>query len=1191
MKIDIDAILRQAAADEGVSEHLPVLRRMLNVESGGNVKAVSPKGARGLMQLIPGTAHAMGVSDPFDPEQNIRGGVRYFKEQLQRFGDPVLAVAAYNAGPENVKKHGGVPPFRETQNYVAKIFGKTEFSGADEVENRFLAKRRDRELYELINFFAPEPDVVSRAIPRYAAGSGLDWLTTLLSRFGISKRQGGEQPKGESVLTSPKRVDIQPRYATEEEWQQADPEGYKQYQEYLHSPEKPGLVRLTPEQWQQAEEQRRESGLPAAVPAAGQEALKEPWADPVNVMAAAGGTAAVAGLKAAVKSLLGNILGESVGGLAGEVTEKEKPAFAWAASLAADMATGMATDKMITKAAQRLQAAIPSLSFPQAEEITRKAVDNPGMQKISKEITFGADIGIGQLLAKKQESTYPVEKAEKFLTEPFQIELKEGKYAVNINLDRIEAPEDITSAIRKMSELEAAGMDAARRGTMSMADIERLADMVGMSSEQLLARRRGQAFSAEEAVASRRLLVSAAAKVKELAAKAASVDGTERDAFELRRAMAVMAGIQQQVAGITAEAGRALASFRIMSKETKSANRMLREWLDAGGGVDATKSIAAKIAALDTPDQIGDVVSRAWRANTWDMFLEAWINGLLSGPVTHVRNVVGNMLAIMQSLPERWLAGKMGSEVADGEAAAMLYGLYAGWTDALRLAWKTLKTGESSDIMGKIDVPHKSISAHSLNISGPVGNAVDLLGEVIRTPSRFLMAEDEFFKAVSYRMELHSQAYRQAVRDGLQGESLTGRIAEILKDPPENIQMAAIDAARYNTFTDEAGPIARSLMGLRNELPALALIVPFIRTPSNIFRYTLSRTPLAPLLKSFREDIKSGGERRDLALARLTMGSMIMAVVTGLAYAGKITGGGPQKKELRDSLLREGWQPYSFKIGDTYYQYGGLDPLGAIIGLGADFSEIGRELSDQQVDQVALMLAASASRVFLNKTYLQGLANAVDAIANPEQHGRTFMQNFARSLVPATGLMATVTRNVDPHMRETRAGRESALAGLQTIINELKGRVPGYSDTLPPRRDLWGEPVPVQEALGPNWLSPVYVSKRKRSPIDLEMIQNEIGVRLPDRQIKGVALTAQEYDRYVQLAGNELKVNGLGCKDFLNNYVKSDAYRSLSPGPDGGRAYTIKDVINRYRRAAAYQVIEEFPELKEAIVKQKGEGL
>ena len=118
-----DAQINAAAASNGIDPAL--LKGLVSQESGFNPNARSGAGAVGLTQLMPGTASALGVTDPLDPAQSLQGGAKYLREQLDRFGgDETLALAAYNAGPGAVQKYGGVPPYAETQNYVTSVMSK-----------------------------------------------------------------------------------------------------------------------------------------------------------------------------------------------------------------------------------------------------------------------------------------------------------------------------------------------------------------------------------------------------------------------------------------------------------------------------------------------------------------------------------------------------------------------------------------------------------------------------------------------------------------------------------------------------------------------------------------------------------------------------------------------------------------------------------------------------------------------------------------------------------------------------------------------------------------------------------------------------------------------------------------------------------------------------------------------------------
>ncbi len=125
MNVDLQSLkqIAQSAAQEfNLDEDIFIA--LISAESAWNPNAVSPKGAKGLAQLMPDTARALGVADPFDPAQNLRGGARFLRQMLDQFGSYDLALAAYNAGPGAVRRYNGIPPYSETQNYVRKILGE-----------------------------------------------------------------------------------------------------------------------------------------------------------------------------------------------------------------------------------------------------------------------------------------------------------------------------------------------------------------------------------------------------------------------------------------------------------------------------------------------------------------------------------------------------------------------------------------------------------------------------------------------------------------------------------------------------------------------------------------------------------------------------------------------------------------------------------------------------------------------------------------------------------------------------------------------------------------------------------------------------------------------------------------------------------------------------------------------------------
>jgi hypothetical protein len=722
--------------------------------------------------------------------------------------------------------------------------------------------------------------------------------------------------------------------------------------------------------------------------------------------------------------------------------------------------------------------------------------------------------------------------------------------AGNINLDRLGGKNETRNVIAETAETAAPAMEAARRGTISHAETQELARTLGMTADDLLKRRKGQAFNAEEAFAARELMMKSGADLIERA-KAARGGGDEA-VFAFKEALTKHQAIQEQVAGMTAEAGRALSQFNIRAGgalREDAIRRLLSQ--DRGRLAD----IADKMSMLDDPAKAAEFASRASKATTFDKIYEIWINSLLSGPQTHVVNVTSNALTSLWTIPETAIAAGYG-RLAGGadrvyfrEATAKMWGFAEGTKEGLRLAAHALKTGDPMfEAASKLEMPPRYKA-----IPGPIGEAV-------RLPGRFLAAEDDFFKAVGYRMELNALAMRDGLAKGLKGKALAEHIASIKAAPPEGIQLKAIEAARYLTYTRELGEMGSAAQRAISAAPAARIVMPFVRTPTNIMKFALERSPAAPVLREVREALAKGGPERQQALARITLGSSVGAAIATMAAEGKITGGGPSDPGKKAALYATGWQPYSVKIGDTWYSYGRLEPLGMILGISADFGATAGQMSEIEADEAAAAIAASISKNLVSKTWLSGLSDLISALEDPDQFGPSYVRRMAGTLVP-TGV-AQIERTLDPVQQDARS-----------VTDTLKSRLPGVSDSLPPRRDIFGAPREYGGGLGPDLLSPIYTSKETGNKAAEEMADLGVSGATPTRKIENVDLTPEQYSEYVRLAGE-------GLQKEMEAAIASDRYQLLS---DDAKVEVLEKIIRDRRKAARAKLVEKFPDLAEQI--------
>jgi endonuclease YncB( thermonuclease family) len=722
----------------------------------------------------------------------------------------------------------------------------------------------------------------------------------------------------------------------------------------------------------------------------------------------------------------------------------------------------------------------------------------------------------------------------------------------NINLDRLAKPADVSQLIDQVSA-RVGGFSAAARGRVTNEETQRLAQEMGLKPEQLLTRRQGQALNAEQLHASRNLVQASREVVARLAKRA--VGGSDEDLATFRKAWLRHVAIEEQVAGATAEAGRALQQQKMLARAQDAGAEAVRSYLKGAGGRESIEDAASKIVDLmEDPAKANHFMREAVKPRWRDKFNELWINSLLSGPRTHVVNFVGNALTTALSFPETAMTAAIGkvTRSADratfGEVGARAAGLADSSIEALRAMRTAFKTGEPLDHVAKVEAfDHQAIGGK--------------LGQVIRTPTRALTAADEFWKTLLSSAELRQLAYRKAQTEATSPADFKVRYEALLRSPPDDLVKQAHASARYYTFQKELGAVGRGVQQISNNSIVGKILIPFVRTPSNIIKFAGERSAFGLAMPEVRQALRAGGRARDEALARITLGSGLSTAAVVAALDGRISGGGPTDPQERAALLQSGWQPYSIKIGGQWVSYQRFDPVSTLIGVAADFAEAGKWATKKEADQLALNLAEGLAKNITNKTWLSGLSDAFDVLSDPERYGKHYVQKLAASMaVPA--IASQTAQALDPNIRDAR-----------TIMDAIKARIPVVSQSVPVRRNVWGEPVKAGNAIGPDILSPFYASAINPSPLNQEIARLRAPLSMPQRAIriegKAVNLSPPLYDEFVQLSGQP-------AKKYLEQQIRTRDWRSMN---DEDRRQFVKDTLAEFRDTAREELIKRHPEL------------
>ena len=595
------------------------------------------------------------------------------------------------------------------------------------------------------------------------------------------------------------------------------------------------------------------------------------------------------------------------------------------------------------------------------------------------------------------------------------------------------------------------------------------------------------------------------------------------------------------------ESGRSLNIHkRILSrdpefKQISEINRVLK--IMEGAGVKRTDDIldALKNIINDNPAEVNrfvyDVTHTKWEKIS-DSVYELWLNGLLSNPMTHIVNTTSNALTLAGSMPERALASGIESIRAKvtgtakesylGESKQEIFSLVKGIHAGTKRFFDAMKTGVTgtSKLETKISALPPSVQKFM--------------------PTRALMAEDELFKGFIENTELSRLAYRSAKKEGLKGQPFQERINELLKNPTEEMLEQSAVKAKYLTFQKDLGKVGNLVIKARDMIPGAKYFIPFVRTPINIAKYSLERTPLNIPRIAYKS---AKGELSGLALseeiAKMTSGGILGLGTYLLAEEGYITGGGPKNSLERAEKQRTGWEPYAVKIGGKYYSFARLEPLASIMGIAADFNELKDKMTEDEKIKVGGAIAGSISKNITSKTFTQGYSRLNNAIFDPERYAEEAIEGLAGSVIPSG--IAGISRTVDPYFREARG-----------IIDTVRSRIPLVSKEVPAKINVWGEPIKRPGTPITRFLSPVQVSEEKGDPIDKELVRLKLNLGMPSKKIGETELNPNQYRQMIAEEGQKTKKE-------LNSLIGTYYYKHLN---DQDKEDEIKKISNKNKKIA-----------------------
>lgn len=627
----------------------------------------------------------------------------------------------------------------------------------------------------------------------------------------------------------------------------------------------------------------------------------------------------------------------------------------------------------------------------------------------------------------------------------------------SFRVDKINAPDDVINLMKEVAEKE--GEFKSQRPTGSLKELQRLAKEAKITVDDLLDLPPGSIVSSPELIKANQIRIALAKDLSDYSKKIDTSVATPEELKIFKEKTLRFTAVMKTLAGMRTEASNIFRSFQIVN--TPQDETALRELLGDIKRID-------KDAAGDL-EQFAKNTRKAMEPTTADKIWHLWYASILSGPLTHIKNITSNVVQLGLEL------GRI-SLTSPTEVPSAIFGLLSNMSQAGKDSFEAFTKGKISKLEDQKKLPVRFTGRFTrlLNVSNYVGNALE--------------GVDTFFKTLTYGMDMRQIAFVEGKSKGLKGKKLHQFINERVQNPTEEMQAAAKEYMLYMTYQQRPngilGVLAEALGKAARKQPALRLIVPFTRVVANVANNAIDWTPWGFARWGFEKvrDVKGQEDRwakdkrgRGKMLGRALIGTLAMTAFAYLAAQKKLTGRGPSDPKKRKQMLDAGWRPHSFVFTDkdgnkTFVPYTYiLGPAALTAAIPANFFDAIRygDINENDALDRASIAILGSMRLILDMSFLNGISDTLSAIENYDLFGPSYLKRMmSQSTAPLVpNLIKQIDRYFDPTVYNTDKLKDYLLnsmritSGLKPQINLLGDAVVGDKLTQFTSSDLSKDPV------------------------------------------------------------------------------------------------------------------------------------